>query len=242
MPWKERISLAVSLLALAVSLTTAYINLFYVKIDSYLILQNDLPELSPERGGIYGAYYAPTLTFINNGNRPFVVLGASLWLHPVTSFNVKRKDCAFQGMNSPELGIHTENAFTPVVLDPGKIVVIPLKFVASGAHWWRGIFPVGVDPHLLLTGHNADGSIKVVSCLALRFTSVRGKVESIERPISFTKAKSRGNEGWATEKPGPFYNGVPIALSVLPSDTNMKSTNDTWDRAGAPTSNQKTAH
>lgn len=212
---KDSIGLIVSLFALMVSLTTAYYNIFRVNIHASIILKDDYPNLVFEKGGITSGSYDPSLTFVNDGNRPIVVLDLAWWIYGVHHVDYKRRNCDFgQGESFGGIGIpSSQGSFSPLVVDPNKIAVVSVKFEASRSERKPTLVMVGDDPSLLVSAQDSSGVLNIASCLEVRFTTPEGTVRRLVRPVSLAQGETRGeNEGGAQQSGGPFFDGVPIDL------------------------------
>jgi hypothetical protein len=87
---------AISLVALTVSVTSAYYTLFRVNLDLSVATTDTMLWTSSAKGGITHFEQEAELSFINNGNRPVAILDISYWLYEIDEKDRLRNNCVFR--------------------------------------------------------------------------------------------------------------------------------------------------
>ncbi len=238
MTWKDSYSAILSSLALIISGTSAYYSLFRVNLDAKLLIGGDqYPAYGENAGSITNIYWDVSLTFINNGNRPYSVQKIALDSFSVRTLDDKLADCRplSEGNNIIFGGLITEadpNSFAPSVVDPGKIVILHPKFVDDPAKEESAVslrlLPAGAvppriapakppasEPISLIKADLPDGVVNLISCVRIDLVDHEGNTHMITRPVTFQRRVTAGaDEGEAEAGPSLFIE-KPVDLSGL---------------------------
>jgi hypothetical protein len=185
-----------------------------------------------------------SLTFINNGNRPYAVQNIELDSFSVRALDSKLSDCkSLSGGGDVTLaGIITEpdpKSFAPSVIDPGKIVILHPSYVNDPAKDKQALAfrvstgretsrPSSSKPSLpdavsLIGTDLPDGVVNLVSCLRVHLVDHQGYLHTISKPVAFTQRVTSGaDEGEGIANRSAFFE-KPINLSGLLAEGDLQA-------------------
>lgn len=117
---RDKVTIAISTSAFAVSLVTAYFNLLNEVDDVRLVVGDGMPPVNMADGLLNSASETRQLMFINGGNRAAVVTGLDLVVQFIPTFEARNR-C------EPYDGIRLAFDFTPLAIEPGKIISLAVQ-------------------------------------------------------------------------------------------------------------------
>lgn len=249
MAWKDYYSAILSSAALTISATSAYYSLFRVNLDAKLLVAgDDYPSYGENAGSIINVYWDVSLTFINNGNRPYSVRSLELETFSVKTLDQHLQDCkpltSGGGLILAGFVIRPDaTSFAPSVVDPGKIVILhpsyvddpgknpqpfALSMVARGASPRPGIKTKAAepDPVSLIKAQLPGGVVNLVSCLRIELVDHEGHLHLVSKPVAWTRRTTVGlMEGDGETGQSDFIdNPIDLSRALSKSESSRVTT------------------
>jgi hypothetical protein len=187
---KDLLSLSVSLGAFIISGTAAYYTFFYQRISANALIDDPYPQYEFVQSSMTDIAYRPTITIMNDGNRPVALLGMTVttrqWQELPSEANVcesERGNAIARFSTSP-----SQNTFAPTVIPPASVVVLRPSFTAAMRQSATAARPGERIPQ------NVSPDKLVSSCLRVELAAPdRGSIQ-VELPLSRQSLSFGGGE------------------------------------------------